>query len=148
MSLSGYAQSSHWEELTKAGHAAFQEQRLAEAERRFKAAIKETEHANNKGLRLAESFDNLAEVYRVQNKHREAEKLYRQSLVIREKALGESHLQIAVSLDNLADILSAQRKYQDAEPLYQRSQEIRDKALARHPESYVDGQPKPVQKPH
>lgn len=143
----GSAQTASWEELTRAGHRAFERQQLAEAERQFKAAIKEAERFGHQDLRLATSFDNLAEAYRSQNKPKEAEKLFRQSLAIREMALGPWHIRVAQNFDSLADALSAQRKYSQAEPLYRRAREIRERALARHPETYVDEQPKPVREP-
>ena len=143
----GNAQSARWTELTKAGHRAFERQQLAEAEKQFKAALKDAQRSGHQDLHLAESLDNLAEVYRAQNKPKEAEKLFRQSLAAREQTLGPWRLQVAQSLDNLADVLSAQRKYEQAEPLYQRARQIRERALAAHPEHYVDGAPKPVRAP-
>lgn len=63
-------------------------------------------------------------------------RLYKQALAIREKALGSDHPDIAVSLSNLGVLYTNQGKYRDAEPLYQRALAIRQKALGtRHPDT-------------
>ncbi|CAN0436055.1 unnamed protein product [Discosporangium mesarthrocarpum] len=43
-----------------------------------------------------------------QGKHSEAEPLYRRSLAIREKSLGEDHTDTAHSLNNLGSLLEVQ----------------------------------------
>jgi tetratricopeptide (TPR) repeat protein len=59
----------------------------------------------------------------------EVEPLYKQSLIIYEKALGPNHPHVATSLNNLATFYSFQGKYAEAEPLYKRSLVISEKAL-------------------
>ena len=51
---------------------------------------------------VAQSLNNLAEVYRAQGHYAEAEPLYRRSLAIVEKTLGPEHPHMAASLNNLA----------------------------------------------
>src|SRR5262249_7152012 len=80
---------------------------------------------------VAQSLNNLAELYRYQRRYADAEPLFRRSLDIREKALGRDHPDVARSLNNLALLYQSQRRYADAEPLYQRSLAIREKALGR-----------------
>ncbi|MCH8196695.1 MAG: tetratricopeptide repeat protein [Proteobacteria bacterium] len=46
----------------------------------------------------------------------EAEPFYRQSVAIREKALGPEHPRVATGLDNLAGLYEAQGKYAVASP--------------------------------
>lgn len=135
-----------WQELTDAGLRAFEKQRLAEAERHFKAALQQADQPGLQDPRLPESCDNLAEVYRLQNKPKEAEKLLRRALAIREARLGPNHLQVALNLDAVAGVLSAQKKHNQADPLYVRARQIRERAVARHPETYVDGEAKPVRR--
>jgi len=77
----------------------------------------------------ADSLNNLAMLYKDQDKYVEAEPLYRRSLEIREKTLGPNHLDVAASLNDLAEIYYYQVKYAEAEPLYRRSLEIREKTL-------------------
>ncbi len=82
-------------------------------------------------LRLAASFSDEARLYYQQGEYAEAERLYRRSLAIREKALGPDHPDVATSLDNLAELYQAQGKYAEAEPLLQRSLAIRKGATKR-----------------
>ncbi len=141
-----HAEARNWDELTQAGQRALKEKRFAEAERHFKAALKEAERGRAKGVRLAASLDNLAEVYRAEKQLGKSEKLYRQALTIWERVLKGADPKLAQSVENLADVLTEQGKSKEGEALYQRSREIREKALAVHPEIYLDGRPKPIQK--
>ena len=76
----------------------------------------------------------LAWLYQGQGRYAEAESLYKQSLVIFEKALGPEHPDVAQSLNNLGELYRAQGKYSKAEPLYKRSLAIWEKALGpEHP---------------
>jgi tetratricopeptide (TPR) repeat protein len=59
----------------------------------------------------------------------QAEPLYRQSLAIREKAVGPEHPDVALSLYSLALLCHDQRRYAEAEPLYRRSLAIAEKVL-------------------
>ncbi|NMG60492.1 tetratricopeptide repeat protein [Geitlerinema sp. P-1104] len=83
---------------------------------------------------VAESLNNLAQLYHNQGNYHAAEPLYLRSLEIRETALGESHPDVATSLNNLALLYWNQGNYDAAEPLYLRSLEIRETALGEsHP---------------
>ncbi len=63
-----------------------------------------------------------------------AERLYRQSLAIREKILGREHPDVAESLTGLAGVLSL-RRIDEAERLARRSLSVREKALGEnHPD--------------
>ena len=65
----------------------------------------------------------------------EAEPLYQQALVIKEKASGLDHPDLAATLNNLADLHTFQSRYTKAEPLYQKALTIKEKALGPdHPE--------------
>ena len=59
----------------------------------------------------------------------DAERLYKRSLAIREKALGLDHPAIAGSLNNLAVLYRSLGRYAEAEPLYQRALAIWENAL-------------------
>ncbi|MBQ6656278.1 MAG: CHAT domain-containing protein [Ottowia sp.] len=83
---------------------------------------------------VAESLNNLAEVYFVQARYADAEPLYKRALAILEKQLGAEHIAVANTLDSLASMYHVQNRYTDAEPLYKRALEIKEKALgAEHP---------------
>jgi tetratricopeptide (TPR) repeat protein len=85
-------------------------------------------------LDLANSLNNLAELYWVQGQYAKAEPLHHRALAIREKALGPEHPDVANSLNGLAGLYRIQGKYAKAEPLYHRSLAIRERALgSEHP---------------
>ena len=74
---------------------------------------------------LAESLNNLAELYRAQGQYAEAEPLYKRSLAIREKALGPDHPNVATSLENMAALYRKTGKEKAAEGLEKRAAAIR-----------------------
>src|SRR6202521_4695264 len=53
---------------------------------------------------VAQSLNNLAELYDNQGRNGETEPLYKRALAIREKALGPDHPLVAQSLNNLAGL--------------------------------------------
>ena len=83
---------------------------------------------------VAQSLNNLAELYKAQGRYAAAEPLYKRSFAIMEKALGPNHPAVATALNNLAVLYKVQGRYAAAEPLYKRSLAIREKALGpNHP---------------
>ena len=76
----------------------------------------------------ARTLNNLAWLYQQQGQYAKAESLYQRTLIIREKALGQSHPFVARTLDNLAGIYRRQGEYARAEALYQRALNIREKS--------------------
>lgn len=70
-----------------------------------------------------------------QNRHSEAEAIYRQALGYSEQNVGPDSSFVATILNNLASVLEDQGRYAAAEPFYKRSLDIRRKTLgANHPE--------------
>ena len=116
--------SQGWEEYMEAGYEAQQSGRLLEAEEMFLVAVQYAEGFGADDIRRAVSLDNLADVYRAQQRDREAEGLYRQALEIRSQILGPQHQRVAVGLDNLGRFYAEQGSYAAAEPLYWRALEI------------------------
>jgi tetratricopeptide (TPR) repeat protein len=53
---------------------------------------------------VANSLNNLADLYGAQGRYARAEPLYQRALAIREKALGPDHPDVATSLSNLAQL--------------------------------------------
>lgn len=74
---------------------------------------------------LAMTLNNRAKVFRLQSKYTEVERLYQQSLNIREKALGPDHPDLARVLENHADLLRKINDEAQAEKLEARAQAIR-----------------------
>ncbi len=57
---------------------------------------------------MAQSLNNLAELYRAQGHYAQAEPLFQRSLAIWEKALGPEHPDVATSLNKLAQLYHEQ----------------------------------------
>ena len=57
----------------------------------------------------------------------EAERIYKRSLAIVDKAFGTKHSDVAVILNNLGLLYKNQVRYAEAEPLFKRSLAIREK---------------------
>ena len=85
---------------------------------------------------MAVVLNNLAQLYRLQNRLEEAEPLYRKALSIWEKALGPDHPDVARGLRNLGSCFVQEGKQRGALELFQRSAAIFEKTLgSRHPET-------------
>ena len=63
-------------------------------------------------------MSNLALVLDNQGKYDKGEKLYRQTLQLREKVLGKEHPNTLDNMNNLASVLYMQGKYDEAEKMY------------------------------
>ncbi len=73
-----------WQSYIDAAVEAYVEGDYAEAGRQFEAAVKRAEAFGPEDLRLATSLNGLAEAYRAQGRHAEAEPLHKRALAIRE----------------------------------------------------------------
>ncbi len=80
-------------------------------------------------LRLAQSLNNLAELYRLQGKYSETDRLYQQALAIKKKVLAPDDPDLAFSMVTLGISYRDQGKYTEAEPLLQQALAIRRKAF-------------------
>jgi len=78
---------------------------------------------------VAESLNNIAQLYVVQGHYHQAEPLLIQSLEIRKKAFGANHPDVAESLNNMGFLYYKQGEYDKAESLYKQSLTIRETAL-------------------
>ncbi len=74
---------------------------------------------------VAQSLNNLAELYRTQGQYAKAEPLFKRSLAIREKALGPEHPNVATSLENYATLLRKLDRTAEAETMEVRAKAIR-----------------------
>lgn len=80
--------------------------------------------------RLVKHFDLLAQIYEEQDKHAEAEGLWRRTLQIRAKLLDKDHPEVIGSGDRLAMSLIALKKYPEAETLLKKSLAHRETAFS------------------
>src|SRR5438093_5295103 len=109
------AEEDRWRFQHDNAAGALQQGRYSEAASLFLAAVQQAEKLGTQDVRLAESLNGLAQVYRYQQNHAAAEPMARQSLAILERALGPSHGAVIPSLVNLAAITAATRRYPEAE---------------------------------
>jgi tetratricopeptide (TPR) repeat protein len=137
--LIGFLLSAQHSILAQSGESAldqradelFKSRHYPEAEALLKRSLAISEKApSSQHPKLAETLNNLAELYRTQGRYAEAEPLYERALTIAEKALGPNNSDFATMLNNLALLYEDQGRYVDAEPLYKRSLAIRDDAAA------------------
>ena len=69
-------------------------------------------------------MNNLAALYNSQEKYTEAEPLYKKSLMIKRKTLGNEHPEVSELMDKLGKLYKAQSKYVEAESIYKQSLKI------------------------
>ena len=113
--LTACAQTT-WKEYNDAALEAHEQNRYAEAEELYLAALERAEKLGDGNALVSLSLNNLAELYYTQGKYAEAEPLFRRALAIDEKATGPDLSYIAKNLNNLAILYYAQGKYAEAEP--------------------------------
>ncbi|MCH6545313.1 MAG: tetratricopeptide repeat protein, partial [Deltaproteobacteria bacterium] len=78
---------------------------------------RDTKQFEPEEFRLRTNLNDQAISYYRDGKYAEAEPLFKRSIAIREKVLGQFHPELAQSLNNLAGLYQAQGKYAEAEPL-------------------------------
>ena len=122
--------------LNDAGYYLSERGQYPEAEALLKQALTIREKMPSPELAdIAQSQNNLAEVYRLQGKYAQALPLFEQSLASRKQILGPEHPDVASTLNNIAKLYFHQAKYPQAEQLYQRALALREKALgSEHPD--------------
>ena len=118
------AKHDRWENSIQAGEKAFQEKRYAEAEELYLTALKEAENFGPQEPHLVQTATLLAQLYRKQDKHGEAEPLFQRALAAQEKALGPRHPYLATSLENYADILGKTKRKAEAQEVKARAKAI------------------------
>src|SRR5262245_28453103 len=119
------AEEDRWRSQHDSAADALQKGRYSEAVSLFLTAVQQAEKFGTQDVRLAESLNGLAQVYRCQQNHAAAEPGVRQSLAILERVLGPSHVAVIPSLVNLVGITAATGRYAEAEQVYQRILSLR-----------------------
>lgn len=123
------ADEAAWVRFLDAGTAAYNRRDPAEATRQFEFALKEAEGFGESDTRLATSLAWLAELYRVQRRFDEAERLIRRTILIDEKYRGLAHTDLAMSLESLALLFHTQNRQREMEPVLTRALSIYESAL-------------------
>jgi len=80
-------------------------------------------------LEAADLLNQLGYYLTEQARYTEAEPLYRQALVIRQKLLGPEHPDVAACLHDLAALFNALGRFEEAETLYLHTLAVREKTL-------------------
>jgi tetratricopeptide (TPR) repeat protein len=122
---SGGTDGERWRSRYDNAVAALQQGRYPEAASLFLEAVGQAEKFGSDDIRLAESLNGLAQVYRFQQKYAEAELRARHALAILERAQGSLHRGVLPSLVNLAGVAQATGRYAEAEEIYRRILSIR-----------------------
>ncbi|MDB9311198.1 tetratricopeptide repeat protein [Aphanizomenon sp. CS-733/32] len=121
-------------ERVKSGKSPDRNRELALAEEYLNQAIVlQTQFQQEKAL--ADTLNNLAELYRSQGRYSEAEPLYLDALEIRKRILTGDHPDVATSLNNLAYLYNNQGRYSEAEFLFLHALEMRKRLFTdNHPD--------------
>src|SRR4051812_10003276 len=128
------ADEATWSRYLDAGTAAYNKRNPEEATRHFESALKEAEAFGESDVRLATTLAWLAELYRVQRRFEESEKLILRTISIDEKFRGQDHPDLGMSLESLALLYHTQNRQREMEPVLVRAISIYEKALGpQHP---------------
>lgn len=128
-----------WEDYMEAAYHARQDGRYREAEELLLVAADYAAAFPANDLRRAMTLNDLAEICVAEQRHAEAEVLYRQATEVIEAALGPDHRDLAAHLAMVAAFYAEQGIYAEAEPRYERAVAILEPALGwAHPDVAVN----------
>lgn len=113
-----------WERYNVAGQQAMSAGKKDDAAKHFQLAVTEAEKMGEKDPRLATSLNNLANCFRAQGKHAEAEDAYKRAIVAKEKSDGPFSEGLVSILENYATMLRACNREQEAEKHAKRARGI------------------------
>ncbi len=131
------AQEATWHKLADSGIEAHESGRYADAERSFHLALKAATSLDDQ-QGVAWILDALASVASDQARFREAERLARQALAIRERVLEPDHRDLGASFNTLAEIYSAQRKDEEAEAYFRRALDLYQRSPTAEPSDLAE----------
>ncbi len=107
-------QSIPYYQSISAGKQSFKAGLYDQAEQHFKSALKTAESFHSQDSRLANSLNNLAELYRTQARYADAEPIYKRLLSVAEKSWWQKDIGIAISHHNLASLYRDECKDDEA----------------------------------
>ena len=110
-----------WEELTGAGKRSLAQGDDAQAEEHFRAAVALAERLPNAQLQVAHTLECLARLKFRQQRHPEAQELFRRALGIQERTLGPEHPSVTPTLNGLAAVYAAGGRHAEAEGILRRA---------------------------
>ena len=109
-----------------AGHDAAEENRYHEAEIYFRTADDLADYFAQDDLRRAVTLNNLGNLFVLDGRFVEAEKLFHSATLIIEHARGPSHPDLAMQLDSVARCYARQAIHSQAASLFERAVGIRE----------------------
>jgi len=113
-----------WERYNLSGQQAMSSGKAADAEQAFRLALQEAEKLGTFDPKVAISCVNLANCLRQQGRYPEAEALYKQAIVVKDKAFGPLHKELIPVLDNYAKLLRAAGRPGEADKMEQKAKAI------------------------
>lgn len=119
-----YGQESLFDTIYDAGAQALLDRHYAEAEKKLKAALRESESFQAGDVRLQRALKALAETYDEERKFSLSEPLYRRILEGDEKSGAAGSLNLAADNTKLASNLQSQGRYEDSIPLFLKAVEL------------------------
>ncbi|OGI01488.1 MAG: hypothetical protein A2Y25_02050 [Candidatus Melainabacteria bacterium GWF2_37_15] len=111
------------------GDKAYESGNLIKAEKLYKKALNIAEWNEMEDIKIANDYGNLGTIYRKQGKYKEAEELYKKSLVMARNFYGRDDTDIAYILENLGILYLSEGKYKKAEEILNKSISIYSKIL-------------------
>lgn len=126
--------ASKWDQLKKAGDAAYEAGNYQKAEEQFVAAAKEAEKFEDSDKRKSTTIYNLGLVLQTEEKFDQSLETYKQAIPLLGKSFGEEHEKVAMAYNNIAEVLKMKDDLKGAE-------ENHLKALAIYEKAYGDNNP-------
>lgn len=123
------AQETRWQELMDSAGKLAQQKHYKDAEKQYKAALREAEAFGKQDPRLAKTLLDFATLYLSQRKFENAAPLCRRALTISESLQSPNDPKLISLVGRLADIERLVGKPDKAELLYQRAVDMTEKAF-------------------
>ena len=101
--------------LNSLGVVYFRQENFQKAETLISQALQMSLNAGKVDPGVADSFNNLAMIYRKRHKYAEAEQAYKRSLAITEQFFGHVHPDTALTRENLGVLYTEMRRSRDAQ---------------------------------
>ncbi len=111
------ASEAEWTKDCQLGKSAYEQCNWGQAERYFKAAIKEAEAFGPSDVRLANSLTNLGVLYNCRGQTAKAAPVFERAIAIKQAALGPENSDVVDSVGRLCQFYIAHNDYSKAEPI-------------------------------
>ena len=125
-----FSQETLWKTYIENGFSAFSRGEYSEAERLFRAAIREVGNAasdKDAANKMIITLNALENTLVKQEKYTDAERVARELVHLMELTRPSTDPEYAISLNNLGLILSYERKYKESEEIHRKALTLREK---------------------